>query len=111
VFARNAALFATAESVAAVLGNTRRCLPEGALQALDFFKHRSSTRAVGRTYFVYDLHEFFECQCGHGANLKRSMGSGQDAPAEEVLDRVLVRHFDDRNEIIFAKVAYRSMMR
>ena len=31
------------------------------------------------------------------------MGGGQDAPAEKVLDRVLVRYLDDRDEIIFAQ--------
>src|SRR5207244_7823884 len=42
-------------------------------------------------------------QCGHGGNLKGAMGGGQDAPAEKVLDRVLVRYLDDRDEIILSE--------
>ena len=77
------------------------CSSRRLLQAFDFFKQLFfSTRPVA--YFIYDLHEFFEWQCGHGANLKGAMGGGQDVPAEKVLDRVLVRYLDDRDEIILS---------
>ena len=60
------------------------------------------TRRVWRTYFIYYVHKLFEWQCGHGGNLKGAMGGGQNASAEEVLDHVLIRHLDNRNEIILS---------
>jgi hypothetical protein len=44
---------------------------------------------------VDHLHKLFERQCRQSANLKAAVDSGQNAPAKQVLNGVLIRHLYD----------------
>src|SRR5216683_5913321 len=52
---------------------------------------------------VDHLHKLFERQCRQSTNLKGAVNSGQNAPAKQVLNGVLIRHLYDCDEIILAE--------